>query len=118
MRSVTYVAVDGGSSDNLEATGSKLCWDAAVANRLGREERCVLVGMHCDSGDQLIDDVGLSSPHTGDVIAMAVSGAYSFACASNFNAVRGVPVVFCEDGTAREVLRRETWDELFARDTE
>ena len=61
-------------------------------------------------------DVALDSPHAGDVLVIPATGAYGHAMASNYNAVRRPPVIFCRDGDARVVVRRETYDDLTARD--
>ncbi|MFD7781869.1 hypothetical protein ACFV4Q_01950 [Streptomyces nojiriensis] len=89
---------------------------AAVASRPGGGERCDLVGRHCGSGDTLIRDVRLREPRVDDVIAVPVTGAYCPSLANNHNGARRPPVVFCRDGEAREVVRRETYEDLLRRD--
>ena len=49
---------------------------------------------------------------------MPATGAYGHAMASNYNAVPRPPVVFCRDGDARVVVRRETYDDLTLREPE
>jgi diaminopimelate decarboxylase len=77
---------------------------------------CQLVGKHCESGDVLVRDVRLPDPRPGDVVAVPVTGAYGFAMANNYNGVTRPPVVFCAGGAARAVVRRETFEDLHARD--
>ena len=72
--------------------------------------------MHCESGDILITDALLADPRPGDVLVTPATGAYGYAMASNYNGVPRPPVVLCRDGDARLVVRRETWDDLAARD--
>jgi diaminopimelate decarboxylase len=60
--------------------------------------------------------VALSDPAPGDVVATPVTGAYGYALANNYNSVPRPPVIFCREGTARVVVRRETYDDLAARD--
>ncbi|HUE28196.1 MAG TPA: diaminopimelate decarboxylase [Solirubrobacteraceae bacterium] len=114
----TWVAVDGGMSDNLRPMLYGAPYEAVVADRpLARgTERCQLVGKHCESGDVLVRDVALPDPVAGDVIATPVTGAYGYALANNYNSVPRPPVIFCRDGTARAVVRRETYHDLAARD--
>ena len=66
--------------------------------------------------DILIDRVKLQDPKIGDTIAVPVTGAYCLTMASNYNGARRPPVVFCRDGVARPVVRRETYDDMLARD--
>ena len=112
----TYVAVDGGMSDNLRPMLYGARYEAEVADRFGGEDLCTVAGMHCESGDVLIRDVPLDAPRPGDVLVVPATGAYSHAMANNYNAVPRPPVIFCRDGQARVVVRRETYDDLTARD--
>jgi diaminopimelate decarboxylase len=112
----TYVAVDGGMSDNLRPMLYGARYEAEVADRFGGEDVCTVAGMHCESGDVLIRDVPLDDPRPGDVLVVPATGAYSHAMANNYNAVPRPPVIFCKDGRARVVVRRETYDDLTARD--
>jgi diaminopimelate decarboxylase len=75
-----------------------------------------LAGKHCESGDVIVRDARLADPRPGDVIVTPATGAYGFAMANNYNGVPRPPVVFCADGQAREVVRRETFEDLTARD--
>ena len=73
--------------------------------------------MHCESGDILIRDVELADPRVGDVLVTPATGAYGYAMANNYNGVPRPPVIFCKDGEARVVVRRETYDGPRARGT-
>jgi diaminopimelate decarboxylase len=114
----TWVAVDGGMSDNLRPMLYGARYEALVADRalVQPGERCNLVGKHCESGDIIIRDVLLAEPRPGDVMATPVTGAYGYALANNYNSVPRPAVVFCRDGNARLVVRRETYDDLAGRD--
>ncbi len=110
-----YMAVDGGMSDNprpvLYGSGYE-AFDVS-APLASRPQRVRLVGKHCESGDVLIDEADLpASTGVGSVIATPVTGAYGYSMASNYNRVPRPPVVFVADGRAREVLRRESFDDL------
>jgi len=114
----TYVAVDGGMSDNLRPMLYGSRYEAVIADRAGEtpETLATIAGMHCESGDVLIRDTELASPRVGDVLVTPVTGAYGYAMANNYNGVPRPPVIFCREGEARVVVRRETWDDLLARD--
>jgi diaminopimelate decarboxylase len=74
------------------------------------------VGKHCESSDVLVREASLIDPRPGDVLVTPVTGAYGHAMASNYNGVPRAPVVFAADGSARLVVRRETYEDLTARD--
>ena len=116
----TFVAVDGGMSDNLEVALFQQRFEAGIVGRFGgpRNERVTIVGRHCESGDVLVDGVDLSSPAVGDLLAVPATGAYCYTMSNNYNGSRRIPVVFAADGAARLVVRRETWDDLMARDVD
>jgi len=115
----TWVAVDGGMSDNLRPMLYGAVYEALIADRPcapGPRERCRLAGKHCESGDVIINDVLLPDPAPGDVIVTPVTGAYGYSMANNYNGALRPPVIFCRDGEARLVVRRETYVDLSARD--
>jgi diaminopimelate decarboxylase len=112
----TYVAVDGGMSDNLRPMLYGARYEAAVAGRFGGGTRCHLVGKHCESGDVIARDVDLADPRPGDVIVTPATGAYGYSMANTYNGVPRAPVVVVRDGDARLAVRRETYADLTARD--
>ncbi|MGH2857493.1 MAG: diaminopimelate decarboxylase [Solirubrobacteraceae bacterium] len=114
----TWVAVDGGMSDNLRPMMYGARYEAAIADRplaVGGE-LCHLAGKHCESGDVIVHNVRLPDPAPGDVVVTPATGAYGYAMANNYNGVPRPPVIFCRDGAARVVVRRETYADLMARD--
>jgi diaminopimelate decarboxylase len=114
----TYVAVDGGMSDNLRPMLYGSRYEALIADRAAAEpdSTVTVAGMHCESGDVLVRDALLAAPAVGDVLVTPATGAYGHAMANNYNGVARPPVIFCRDGEARVVVRRETYDDLTARD--
>jgi len=114
----TYVAVDGGMSDNLRPMLYGARYEALVANRAAAvpDRRVTIAGMHCESSDVIVRDVELASPRVGDILVTPATGAYGHAMANNYNGVPRPPVIFVKDGDARVVVRRETWEDLMARD--
>jgi diaminopimelate decarboxylase len=111
-----WVAVDGGMSDNLRPMLYGAVYEAHVADRFDGADRCALVGKHCESGDVIVSEALLDDPRPGDVIVTPATGAYGYAMASNYNGVPRPPVIFCHDGDARVVVRRESFEDLTARD--
>jgi diaminopimelate decarboxylase len=116
----TWVAVDGGMSDNLRPMLYGSAYDALIADRpLERPtEPCHLAGKHCESGDVIARNVQLPAPAPGDVVVTPATGAYGHALANNYNGVPRPPVIFCRDRCARVVVRRESYDDLAGRDLE
>jgi diaminopimelate decarboxylase len=111
-----YVAVDGGMSDNLRPMLYGARYEAQIASRFGGGTYCHLVGKHCESGDLIIRDAELADPRPGDVVVTPATGAYGFSMANTYNGVPRAPVVMVSGGDARLVVRRETYDDLTARD--
>ncbi len=112
----TWVAVDGGMSDNMRPMLYGAQYEAHVVDRLVGSTPCVLAGKHCESGDVIVRDAKLDAPRAGDVIVTPATGAYGHSLANNYNGVPRPPVIFCSGGDARLVVRREDLDELTARD--
>jgi diaminopimelate decarboxylase len=114
----TYVAVDGGMSDNLRPMLYGSRYEALIADRPTAETDSLVTvaGMHCESGDVIVRDTKLAAPAVGDVLVTPATGAYGHAMANNYNGVTRPPVIFCSGGEARAVVRRETYDDLTARD--
>ncbi|MGQ0433774.1 MAG: diaminopimelate decarboxylase [Microthrixaceae bacterium] len=115
----TYVSVDGGMSDNPRPVLYGSGYEAFLARAAGapRPRRVTIVGKHCESGDVLVraaqvpDDLAV-----GDLLVTPVTGAYGHSMGSNFNKVPRPAVVFVADGIAREVVRRESLDDLLRHD--
>ena len=115
----TYVAVDGGMSDNPRPVLYGSGYESFLPSRpqAARDMAVTIVGKHCESGDVLVRDALVPSDiSVGDALATPVTGAYGHSMGSNYNAVPRPPVVFCKDGEARLVVRRETLDDLLARE--
>jgi len=114
-----YVSVDGGMSDNVRPALYGAQYSARLASRASNADPSLVrvVGMHCESGDVVVDHEFLPGDVTpGDLLAVASTGAYSAAMASNYNHVPRPAVVAVRDGRARVILRGETIDDLLARD--
>jgi diaminopimelate decarboxylase len=115
----TYVAVDGGMSDNPRPVLYGSGYEAFLPREVDAERslRARVVGKHCESGDVLLFNAHLpGDTAVGDLLAVPVTGAYGHSMGSNYNKVPRPPVVFVRDGVARVVVRRETFDDLLATD--
>jgi diaminopimelate decarboxylase len=112
----TFVAVDGGMADNLDAALTGQPFEAAIATRMTDppDEVVDLVGRQCESGDRLVAGLPLPAPVVGDLVAMPVTGAYTYTLANNYNGALRPPIVFCRDGRARLVAERETHEHVLA----
>lgn len=111
-----HVAVDGGMGDNLEVALYGQPFEPAIIDRDGERETCDVVGRHCESGDTLVRDTSLVRARVGDLLAVPVTGAYCYTMANNYNGACRPAVVFCGNGSARLAIRRETYDDLLARE--
>ena len=111
----TYISVDGGMSDNPRPMMYGSAYEAFDPARTSadRTEHVRIVGKHCESGDIVINDA-LVAPNVqpGDLLVTPVTGAYGHSMASNYNKVPRPSVVFVANGEAREVVRRETYEDL------
>jgi diaminopimelate decarboxylase len=110
----TYVAVDGGMSDNLRPMLYDSRYEAMLANKAEVEpvEVVTVAGKHCESGDVLVRDVKIAPPEAGDILVTPSTGAYGYAMANNYNAQPRPAVIMVADGRARVIVERETWDDL------
>lgn len=112
----TWVAVDGGMSDNMRPMLYGAKYEAHVVGRPGGGTLCNVAGKHCESGDVIVEKADLADPRAGDIIATPVTGAYGYAMASNYTGQPRPPVVFASGGDAKLVSRRETYEDLWDRD--
>lgn len=115
----TYVSVDGGMSDNIRTALYGADYTVTLASRVSQAEPmlCRVVGKHCESGDVVVRDAWLPGDLTpGDLLAVAATGAYCRSMASNYNFLPRPAVVAVADGGAREIVRRETIEDLLGLD--
>jgi diaminopimelate decarboxylase len=112
----THVAVNGGMGDNLEPMLYGQRFAPFVLDAERPAQTCELVGHHCESGDVLDRNTSLAAPQVGDHIVVPVTGAYCYSLANNYNGARRPPVILCRHGEAEQAVRRETFDDLLARD--
>ncbi|MCU9613758.1 diaminopimelate decarboxylase [Caldibacillus lycopersici] len=113
-----YVSVDGGMSDNIRPALYQAKYEAIIANKVleATEETVSIAGKACESGDMLIWDIALPKAEAGDVLAVFCTGAYGYSMASNYNRLPRPAVVFVEQGHAKLVVKRETYEDLIKLD--
>ncbi len=114
----TFVAVDGGMSDNIRTALYHADYEPTLANKADqpRTQIVTLCGKHCESGDAVVLDMPLQDAEVGDIVCVFGTGAYNQTMASNYNGQPRPAVVFLRDGEARVVTRREAYEDLYARD--
>jgi len=117
----TYVAVDGGMSDNIRPALYDADYSCTIASRISQAPATLarVVGKHCESGDILVKDEFLPSDvEAGDLLAIPVTGAYCRSLSSQYNHMPRPPVVAARGGAARQIVRRETIEDLLALDVD
>ncbi|MEM8677265.1 MAG: diaminopimelate decarboxylase [Cyanobacteria bacterium P01_G01_bin.67] len=114
----TYIAVDGGMSDNPRPITYQSVYRAVIANRMSAplEEDVTLAGKHCESGDVIIKDAALPKTEPGDILAVLDTGAYNYSMASNYNRIGRPAAVVVYEGEANLIIERETYQNLIERD--
>ena len=114
----TFVAVDGGMTDNIRTALYDARYECLIANRAAepRDAIVTVAGKHCESGDVVMIDANIQTPGVGDVLVIMTTGAYNYSMSSNYNKQPRPAVVWVADGQAREVVRRESYEDLLATD--
>ena len=114
-----YISVDGGMSENIRPALYGATYSVFLANRdsAAKAINSRIVGKHCESGDILISEIDMPEDvKAGDLLAIPATGAYGRSMASNYNHMPRPSVIAVINGTAREILRRETEDDLLNLD--
>lgn len=114
----TYVAIDGGMSDNPRPITYQSVYRAVVANKMSAPatETVTLAGKHCESGDILIKNAQLPKTEPGDTLVVLATGAYNYSMASNYNRLPKPAAVLVVNGEANLILQRETYQDLIRQD--
>ena len=113
-----YVSVDGGMTDNIRPALYNAEYECAIANRMvsEAEETVTIAGKCCESGDILLEHVKLPEIKSGDILAIATTGAYGYSMSSNYNRIPKPAVVMVKDNQARLICKRETYEDLLKND--
>ena len=114
----TYIAVDGGMSDNPRPITYQSVYRTVVANKMSAPitETVTIAGKHCESGDVLIKDATLPKTEPGDILVVMGTGAYNYSMASNYNRLPRPAAVLVASREANLILRRETYQDLIRQD--
>jgi len=110
----TYVAIDGGMSDNPRYILYQSEYEVVCANKasMPRDKKVTVAGKCCESGDLIQEDTMLQEVVPGDIVAVLSTGAYNYSMASNYNKLRKPEVLMVKDGVARTIIKRETYEDL------
>lgn len=114
----TYVAVDGGMTDNPRYALYKSRYEVLIANKADRPKDlvCTVAGRCCESGDMIGEEMRLQTPIRGDILATLVTGAYNFSMASNYNRLPRPAMVFVNNGSEYLAVKRESYEQLYEND--
>ncbi len=114
----SYLAVDGGMSDNIRPALYQAKYEAVLAHKPleEHEETVSIAGKCCESGDMLIWDLPLPKCFSNDILAVFCTGAYGYSMANNYNRIPRPAVVFVENGVPRLAIKRETYEDLIKLD--
>jgi diaminopimelate decarboxylase len=114
----TYIAVDGGMSDNPRPITYQSVYRAVIANRMSEPitEQVTVAGKHCESGDVVIKDASLPKTEPGDILVVMDTGAYNYSMASNYNRISRPAAIVVYEGEANLIIERETYHNLIERD--
>jgi diaminopimelate decarboxylase len=112
-----YVAVDGGMSDNPRPALYQAKYEALLANKAGaaETETVSVTGRCCESGDMVVWDISLPPVESGDLLAVACTGAYTYSMSSNYNGLPRPAVVLVRGGDSDIIIERETYQDLVSR---
>lgn len=114
----TYVSIDGGMADNPRYILYGADYELVCANKADkpRDFEITLAGRCCESGDLIQENALIQKPEAGDIVAVLSTGAYNYSMASNYNRIPRPPVVMVNDGKARTVVKRESYEDIIRND--
>lgn len=114
----SYVAIDGGMTDNPRYALYRSEYTATIANKadLPRDFEATIAGRCCESGDLIGEKMLIQRPEAGDILVVFATGAYNYSMASNYNRVPRPPVVMITDGKPRLIVKRETYEDIVKND--
>ncbi len=114
----TYVAVDGGMSDNPRFALYNADYEVVIANKASkpRDVKVTVAGKCCESGDIIQENTMIQAPEAGDTVAVLATGAYNYSMSSNYNRICRPAAVMLKGGKARVIIKRETFEDLVKND--
>ncbi len=113
-----YISIDGGMTDNPRYTLYESAYTVLLASRANAEKdfTATIAGRCCESGDLIQENVQISKPQRGDILAVCTTGAYNYSMASNYNRVPRPPVVMLKDGKDYVAVKRESLEDICSLD--
>lgn len=114
----TYLAIDGGMTDNPRYALYQADYEAVVANKAGlpKDFEVTIAGKCCESGDLIQENTMIQKCGRGDLLAVLATGAYNYSMASNYNRIPRPAVVMIKDGKPRLIVKRESYADLVRND--
>ena len=114
----SYVAIDGGMTDNPRYALYGSQYTTLIANKANEKAdfKCTIAGKCCESGDLIQENVMLPNCERGDILAVLVTGAYNYSMSSNYNRIPRPALVIVKDGEARIGIKRETYEDITRND--
>lgn len=114
----TYVSVDGGMSDNPRYALYGAKYEMIVANKADKPKdfEATVAGKCCESGDLIGEGVQIQTPEVNDTLAVLATGAYNYSMSSNYNRIPRPAAVMINDGKARLIINRETYEDIIRND--
>ncbi len=114
----TYVSIDGGMGDNPRYILYQADYTIECANKADKPKDMIitLAGKCCESGDLIQENAPIQTLDAGDIVAVLNTGAYNYSMASNYNRIPRPAVVMVSNGEPREIVRRETWQDVVSLD--
>ena len=114
----TYVSVDGGMSDNPRYALYQAEYTVEVANKAYKPKDFIatVAGKCCESGDLIQENVSMQEPEAGDILAVLTTGAYCYSMASNYNRIPRPAAIMVDNGKSREIIKRESYENLIRND--
>ncbi len=109
-----YVCVDGGMCDNPRYALYQSKYTVYNANKAlaERNKIATVAGRCCESDDLIGENMPVPEFSRGDVLAVAVTGAYNYSMASNYNRVPRPAAVMIRDGEDRLIIKRESYEDM------
>lgn len=114
----SYVSIDGGMPDNPRYALYESDYSVLIANKAAEKADFVatVAGRCCESGDIIQEDVSLTRPERGDIMAVLVTGAYNYSMASNYNRLPRPGVVMVKGDEDYVAVKRESFEDLIRND--
>jgi diaminopimelate decarboxylase len=113
-----YVAVDGGMTDNIRPALYNAQYECALCSKMESDivEKITVCGKCCESGDILIQNTEIPKAETGDILAVATTGAYGYSMANNYNKIRKPAVILVKDGKSKLICKRQSYEDLISNE--